>query len=87
MCGDTQINDPWCVTFAPNETKIICTFFAHLDELLEETEFVFLELLHGLEYGELGWPTGLNITVLDATQRMLPTHLLYLYTHTNTPFC
>ena len=78
--GVQQAPNQWCVTFAPNQTKVACTFLAHTDIMLEVAKFVFLDLLGDLRYGELGSPTSLNITILDGTQRMLPDNTVSTHT-------
>lgn len=68
--GVSQTHDQSCVTFAPNQTEALCPIIAYEDNMLEETEFAFLELLVShLRYGELGRPIFLNVTILDETER------------------
>ena len=80
--GCTQSHDHWCVTFAANQTEQTCTVFARPDDLLEGTETIFLELLPSLQFGELGSPTQLNITILDRTEREFPHLSQIVFTHT-----
>ena len=66
----SQTHDQSCVTFAANQTEALCPIIAYEDNMLEETEFVFLELLDShLWYGELRRPIFLNVTILDKTER------------------
>ena len=70
ISGVSQTHDQSCVTFAPNQTEAARSIVAYEDEMLEGTEFVFLELLHThIRFGELGWPVSLNVTILDETKR------------------
>ena len=80
--GCTQSHDHWCVTFAANQTEQTCTVFARPDDLLEGTETIFLELQPSLQFGELGSPTQLNITILDRTEREFPHLSQIAFTHT-----
>ena len=71
MSDCVQSHDHWCVTFSPNATRTRCSVFARQDDLLEGTETVFLELQSRLQFGELGQPAQLNISILDRTEREL----------------
>ena len=69
LTNDVVHNHQWCVDFAPSQTEALCPIVALRDDMLEGTEFVFLELLPVEQFGELGQPTRFNITILDGTER------------------